>query len=60
MNKVDYKDEKAVLLVYALYKITKESNITLERVKEEIYKDVIDTSYDDSYQEDIINQGIVT
>ena len=24
MNKVDYKDEKAVLLVYALYKITKE------------------------------------
>lgn len=57
MNKVDYKDEKAVLLVYALYKITKESNITLERVKEEIYKDVIDTSYDDSYQEDIINQG---
>ncbi len=40
MNKVDYKDEKAVLLVYALYKITKESNITYGHLKDELYKDI--------------------
>lgn len=40
MNKVDYKDEKAVLLVYALYKITKGSNITFEHLKEELHKDI--------------------
>lgn len=40
MNKVDYKDEKAVLLVYALYKTTKECNTTFDQLKAELQKDI--------------------
>lgn len=40
MNKVDYKDEQAVLLVYALYKITKESNVTFKQIKDELNKNI--------------------
>lgn len=38
LNKVDYKDEEAVLLVYAIYKETKESNITFGQLKIELNK----------------------
>jgi len=34
MNRVDYKDEQAVLSVYALYQMSHESNCTLERLRE--------------------------
>lgn len=40
MDKVNYKDEKAVLLVYGLYKIVRESNITFEQLKLELSKNI--------------------
>lgn len=40
MNKVDYKDEKVVLLIYSLYKIVRDGNITLDQVKLELSKDI--------------------
>ena len=36
MNKVDYKDEAAVLLVYSIYKQSKESDCTFLKIKEEL------------------------
>lgn len=39
LNKVDYKDEEAVLLVYAIYKEIKESNITFKKLKIELNKE---------------------
>lgn len=38
LNKVDYKDEEAVLLVYAIYKEIRESNITFEQLRIELNK----------------------
>lgn len=38
MNKVDYKDEKAVLLVYSLYKESREVNCTYEKLLHELNK----------------------
>jgi hypothetical protein len=38
MNKVDYKDEKAVLLVYSLYKGSREVNCTYEKLLSELNK----------------------
>lgn len=40
MDKVNYKDEKAVLLVYGLYKIVRESNITFDQLKMELSKNI--------------------
>lgn len=40
MNKVDYKDEKAVLLVYSLYKEIKENNATFDKLKIELNKNL--------------------
>ena len=40
LNKVDYKDEEAVLLIYAVYKEIKESNITFEKLKMELNKEL--------------------
>ncbi len=57
MGKVDYKDERAVLLVYALYKITKESNVSLEQLKEELYKDMKDSIPNSSFQENDYTQN---
>ena len=39
LNKVDYKDEEAVLLIYSIYKEIKESNITFEKLKMELNKE---------------------
>lgn len=39
MNKVDYKDEKAVLLVYTLHRLSKKSNITFGQIRKELSKD---------------------
>lgn len=36
MNKVDYKDEAAVLLVYSIYKQSKESDCSFLKLKEEL------------------------
>ncbi|WFR57560.1 DUF6382 domain-containing protein [Anaerocolumna sp. AGMB13025] len=38
MNKVDYKDEAAVVLIYALYKESKETDCTFEKLLKEINK----------------------
>lgn len=38
MNKVDYKDEKAVLLVYSLYKESREPNCTYGKLLSELNK----------------------
>lgn len=43
MNIVDYKDEKAVLLIYGLYKISKEEGITFSRLTEFIEKRYIES-----------------
>ena len=51
MDKVDYKDERAVLLVYALYKISKETNVTLDQIKDELFKDLIDVDLSNTYKE---------
>lgn len=42
MNKVDYKDEKAVMLVYSLYKESREANCTYEKLLYELNKKVGD------------------
>lgn len=34
LNKVDYRDEKAVLAVYALYQVSHDKNCTLDKLKE--------------------------
>lgn len=34
LNKVDYKDEKAVLAVYALYQVSHDKNCTLEKLRD--------------------------
>lgn len=34
LNKVDYKDERAVLAVYAFYQVSHDKNCTLEKLKE--------------------------
>lgn len=34
LNKVDYRDEKAVLAVYALYQVSQDKNCTLDKLKE--------------------------
>lgn len=38
MNKVDYKDEAAVVLIYAMYKATKEPDCTFEALLKELEK----------------------
>jgi hypothetical protein len=43
MNKVDYEDEKAVLLIYALYKVSREEDCTYQKFHQELNKN----SYDD-------------
>lgn len=39
MDKVDYKDKEAVLLVYQLYSVCKEEGYTFEHLQEVVYKD---------------------
>ncbi len=38
MNKVDYKDEAAVVLIYAIYKESKENDCTFEKLKKTLNK----------------------
>ena len=40
MNKVDYKDERAVLLIYAMYKESREVDCTFKRLHDEINKNL--------------------
>ena len=45
MNKVDYKDEQAVLLIYAMYKESREVDCTFKKLYDEINKNLkIDTN----------------
>lgn len=41
MNRVDYKDEKAVLLIYAIYKVSREEDCTFDKIKKELNKYIV-------------------
>lgn len=59
MNKVDYKDEQAVLLVYAMYKQSKEEECTFEHLKKELNKkDREDLNLKEVYKSN--EEGIIT
>lgn len=52
MDKVDYKDKEAVLLIYQLYSVCKEEGYTFEHLQEVIYKDnSLDKNFDKSVKE---------
>lgn len=56
MNKVDYTDEKAVVMIYGLYKLSKENNSVLEQLKEFINKKpVIEEEIEVKKREDFQN-----
>ena len=44
MNKVDYKDEYAVLLIYAMYKMSREPDCTFHKLKEELNRNLYESS----------------
>ena len=51
MDKVDYKDKEAVLLVYQLYAVCKEDGYTFEHIHELIYNNGVNKSIDKSVME---------
>ena len=40
MNRVDYREEKAIAMVYALYMQLQEPDMTLERIREKLQEQV--------------------
>lgn len=44
MNKVDYKDECAVLLIYAMYKMSREPDCTFLKLMEELNRNLSETT----------------
>jgi hypothetical protein len=61
MNKVDYKDDKAVLLIYAIYKVCRDSDCTFDKIKNELGKQFVknkDINNKDIYNEDFNNKDL--